>query len=213
MVSGVEGCRLVDRVGDLMEAEYILVAIKASTLTLDSGTSKVLSAILVSDVKGSANHTLFGMDHLSDKRNGNLGPGMNRGGVGGSEKGCIGGVGVHVLDKVLNFMVTGGFIGKQSSLVQHTRQRMLDWFWRAYAKRLHTRWEKTFLWDMIEPYQWPKSLVPLVSLNIAAFYTGVVGAAITEQLYKLVSWFPNIEHDNSWAQKEDFLNVAAGFRK
>lgn len=40
---------------------------------------------------------------------------------------------------------------------------------------------------MIDPYRRPKSFTPLVSIYIAAFYTGVVGAAITEQLYKVVS--------------------------
>ncbi|CAM6113603.1 unnamed protein product [Calypogeia fissa] len=30
--------------------------------------------------------------------------------------------------------------------------------------------------------------MPLLLLNVAAFYTGVVGAAITEQLYKEKYW-------------------------
>lgn len=64
----------------------------------------------------------------------------------------------------------------------------MDWFWRTYANRKHTQWQKTFLWDMVEPYRRPRSLIPLVSLNIAAFYTGVIGAAITEQLYKEKYW-------------------------
>eukprot|EP01018_Ginkgo_biloba_P013794 Gb_25166 [translate_table: standard] len=151
MVSGVEGSPLAvkDRVGDLMEAKYILVAglgLCHLNLRAFGHSSDSLSGVLF-DVKGSANHTPFGSRHLE-------------------------------LEWAL--------------CCRHAREnlRMLDWFWRAYAKRLHTRWEKTFLWDMIEPYQRPKSLVPLVSLNIAAFYTGVVGAAITEQLYKVCISLP-----------------------
>ncbi|KAK8549350.1 hypothetical protein V6N13_009025 [Hibiscus sabdariffa] len=34
----------------------------------------------------------------------------------------------------------------------------------------------------------PKSFTPLVTIYIAAFYTGVVGAAVTEQLYKEKHW-------------------------
>ncbi|MCH96747.1 embryo defective 2752 protein, partial [Trifolium medium] len=37
---------------------------------------------------------------------------------------------------------------------------------------------------MVEPYRRPKSFTPVVVTYVAAFYTGVIGAAITEQLYK-----------------------------
>lgn len=40
---------------------------------------------------------------------------------------------------------------------------------------------------MIEPYRRPKSFTPLVSIYVAAFYTGVIAAAINEQLYKVDS--------------------------
>jgi len=62
-----------------------------------------------------------------------------------------------------------------------------------YAEREFYKWEKTVLWDMIEPYRRPKSFTPLISIYVAAFYTGVVGAAITEQLYKVFNWTcPNL---------------------
>lgn len=38
---------------------------------------------------------------------------------------------------------------------------------------------------MVDPYRRPKSFTPLVSLYVLAFYTGVIGSAITEQLYKV----------------------------
>ncbi|XP_061373920.1 uncharacterized protein At4g29660 [Gastrolobium bilobum] len=61
---------------------------------------------------------------------------------------------------------------------------MASYLWRKYADYLYTKWEKTFLWDMVEPFRRPKSFPPLVTLYVTAFYTGVIGAAITEQLYK-----------------------------
>lgn len=42
---------------------------------------------------------------------------------------------------------------------------------------------------MIDPYRRPKSFKPLVTIYIAAFYTGVIGSAITEQLYKVALYF------------------------
>jgi len=60
-----------------------------------------------------------------------------------------------------------------------------SYVWRKYADYLYTKWEKTYLWDMVEPYRRPKSFTPVVVTYIAAFYTGVIGAAITEQLYKV----------------------------
>ncbi|WVZ06520.1 hypothetical protein V8G54_019866 [Vigna mungo] len=64
---------------------------------------------------------------------------------------------------------------------------MASYLWRKYADYLYTKWEKTFLWDMVEPYRRPKSFTPLVTIYIAAFYSGVIGAAITEQLYKYLT--------------------------
>jgi len=61
-----------------------------------------------------------------------------------------------------------------------------SYVWRKYADYLYTKWEKTYLWDMVEPYRRPKSFTPVVVTYIAAFYTGVIGAAITEQLYKVL---------------------------
>ncbi|KAF3774625.1 Uncharacterized protein EJ110_NYTH52711 [Nymphaea thermarum] len=60
--------------------------------------------------------------------------------------------------------------------------------WTLYANWLYTRWEKTYLWDLVEPYRRPRSFKPLVSIYISAFYTGVIGSAITEQLYKEKYW-------------------------
>jgi hypothetical protein len=38
---------------------------------------------------------------------------------------------------------------------------------------------------MIEPYRRPKTFTTLITIYVAAFYTGVIGAAVTEQLYKV----------------------------
>ncbi|KAK3210516.1 hypothetical protein Dsin_015222 [Dipteronia sinensis] len=65
---------------------------------------------------------------------------------------------------------------------------MASYLWRKYADYVYTKWERTLLWDMIEPYSRPKSFKPLVTIYIAAFYTGVIGSAITEQLYKEKYW-------------------------
>ncbi|KAJ4771580.1 embryo defective 2752 [Rhynchospora pubera] len=65
---------------------------------------------------------------------------------------------------------------------------MASRFWRWYADREFYKWEKTVLWDMIETYRRPRSFAPLISIYVAAFYTGVVGAAVTEQLYKEKYW-------------------------
>jgi hypothetical protein len=63
---------------------------------------------------------------------------------------------------------------------------MSSYVWQKYADYLFTKWEKTFLWDMVEPYRRPKSFTPVVVTYVAAFYTGVIGAAITEQRYKVL---------------------------
>ncbi|XP_074571969.1 uncharacterized protein At4g29660 [Curcuma longa] len=65
---------------------------------------------------------------------------------------------------------------------------MASKLWRMYADRQFYKWEKTVLWDMIEPYRPPKSFTPLILVYVAAFYTGVIGSAITEQLYKEKYW-------------------------
>lgn len=66
---------------------------------------------------------------------------------------------------------------------------MASYLWRKYADYLYTKWERKILWDMVEPYRRPKSFTPLVTIYIAAFYTGVIGAAITEQRYKVILCF------------------------
>ncbi|AQK88071.1 Uncharacterized protein Zm00014a_000049 [Zea mays] len=58
-------------------------------------------------------------------------------------------------------------------------------FWRWYADRQFHRCEKTVLWGMVEPHRPARSVAPLVGTYVAAFYTGVLGAAVTEQLYKV----------------------------
>ncbi|KAG6482921.1 hypothetical protein ZIOFF_059560 [Zingiber officinale] len=65
---------------------------------------------------------------------------------------------------------------------------MASHLWRMYADRQFYKWEKTVLWDMIEPYRRPKSFTPLMVVYVAAFYTGIIGSAITEQLYKEKYW-------------------------
>ncbi|XP_021903782.1 uncharacterized protein At4g29660 [Carica papaya] len=65
---------------------------------------------------------------------------------------------------------------------------MASYLWRKFADYRYTKWERTLLWDMVEPYRRPKSFTPLVTIYVAAFYTGVIGAAITEQLYKEKYW-------------------------
>ncbi|KAL8045260.1 hypothetical protein ABFX02_08G101500 [Erythranthe guttata] len=66
---------------------------------------------------------------------------------------------------------------------------MTSYLWRKYADYVYTKWGRTFLWDMIDPYRRPKSFTPLVTIYICAFYTGVVGVAITEQLHKIQNVF------------------------
>ncbi|XP_031388743.1 uncharacterized protein At4g29660 isoform X1 [Punica granatum] len=66
--------------------------------------------------------------------------------------------------------------------------RVTSYLWRKYADYLYTKWEKNVLWTMVDPYRRPKSFTPLVTIYVAAFYTGVIGAAITEQLYKERYW-------------------------
>lgn len=62
---------------------------------------------------------------------------------------------------------------------------MSSYLWRKYADYVYSKWERTLLWDMVDPYRRPKKFTPLVTIYICAFYTGVIGSAITEQLYKV----------------------------
>uniref|UniRef100_A0A2P2N3G4 Embryo defective 2752 protein n=1 Tax=Rhizophora mucronata TaxID=61149 RepID=A0A2P2N3G4_RHIMU len=66
--------------------------------------------------------------------------------------------------------------------------RLSSFLWRKYADYVYTKWEKTILWDIVEPYSRPKSFTPMVVIYTAAFYTGVIAAALTEQLYKEKYW-------------------------
>ena len=68
-------------------------------------------------------------------------------------------------------------------------ERAASYLWRKYADYVWTKWERMLIWNMVEPYTRPKSFTPVVTIYIAAFYTGVVGAAITEQLYKVFLLF------------------------
>ncbi|KAM0969783.1 hypothetical protein EV1_017750 [Malus domestica] len=65
---------------------------------------------------------------------------------------------------------------------------MASYLWRKYADYVYTKWERMILWNMVEPYSRPKSFTPLVTIYVAAFYTGVIGSAITEQVYKEKYW-------------------------
>ncbi|PIA53794.1 hypothetical protein AQUCO_00900403v1 [Aquilegia coerulea] len=65
---------------------------------------------------------------------------------------------------------------------------MPTYLWKRYAAYLHTKWEKRYLWGSTEHYRHPKMFTPVVVLFACAFYTGVVGAAITEQLHKEKYW-------------------------
>ncbi|KAF3625339.1 putative GATA transcription factor 22-like [Capsicum annuum] len=83
---------------------------------------------------------------------------------------------------------------------------MATYLWRKYADYVYTKWEKTLLWDMVEPFRRPKTFTPIVTIYICAFYTGVIGAAITEQLYKLM------DHCSSSSQFLVFLLVPCHLR-
>ncbi|KAK8682392.1 hypothetical protein V6N13_054780 [Hibiscus sabdariffa] len=87
----------------------------------------------------------------------------------------------------LSYRLIGGE-GNGGSFTRTKKTKMASYLWRKYADYVYNKWERTLLWDMLEPYRRPKSFTPLVTIYIAAFYTGVVGAAITEQLYKEKYW-------------------------
>ncbi|KAL8497378.1 hypothetical protein ACS0TY_020897 [Phlomoides rotata] len=63
-----------------------------------------------------------------------------------------------------------------------------SYLWRKYSDYLNNKWERFLLWNMIEPYKRPRSFKPLITIYVCAFYTGVIGAAITEQCYKERYW-------------------------
>ncbi|RZC61300.1 hypothetical protein C5167_023061 [Papaver somniferum] len=65
---------------------------------------------------------------------------------------------------------------------------MSTYLWTKYSEHVYSKWEKTLVWDMIDPYRRPKSFKPLIMIYVAAFYTGVIGSAFTEQLYKEKYW-------------------------
>lgn len=61
--------------------------------------------------------------------------------------------------------------------------------WRRFLQR---RWPgypsyraSVILFDELAAYERPRPLTPLLLLNIVGFYSGVVAAALTEQLYKV----------------------------
>ncbi|GAQ85988.1 hypothetical protein KFL_002640095 [Klebsormidium nitens] len=64
--------------------------------------------------------------------------------------------------------------------------------WRRFLQR---RWPgypsyraSVILFDELAAYERPRSLTPLLLLNVVGFYSGVVAAALTEQLYKERYW-------------------------
>ncbi|CAL5438055.1 unnamed protein product [Camellia sinensis] len=94
----------------------------------------------------------------------------------------------EALLKSSHFCSATARIGSHSNYQRHHRParlvKMASYLWRKYADYVYSKWEKTILWDMVDPYRRPKSFTPLVTIYILAFYTGVIGSAITEQLYK-----------------------------
>lgn len=85
-------------------------------------------------------------------------------------------------------------------------EKVSSYLWRKYADYVWTKWERMLIWNMVEPYMRPKSFTPVVTIYVAAFYTGVVGAAITEQLYKV---FPFLGFYSS--ASESFLFLPPSF--
>ncbi|KAI3858317.1 hypothetical protein MKX03_013848 [Papaver bracteatum] len=67
---------------------------------------------------------------------------------------------------------------------------MSAYLWRKYSEHVYSKWEKTLLWDLTGRYpnKRPKSFKPLFMIYVAAFYTGVIGSAITEQLHTEKYW-------------------------
>ncbi|CAH2077570.1 unnamed protein product, partial [Thlaspi arvense] len=67
-------------------------------------------------------------------------------------------------------------------------QGMWSQLWRKYADYKYNKFERFAVWEMIEPYRRPKTFTALITIYVAAFYTGVIGAAVTEQIYKEKFW-------------------------
>ncbi|KAF3956368.1 hypothetical protein CMV_018495 [Castanea mollissima] len=91
------------------------------------------------------------------------------------------------LEQETKYLTDKGTKGKDPNLLKII-VLMASYLWRKYADYVYTKWERTILWDMVDPYRRPKSFKPLVTIYIAAFYTGVIGSAITEQLHKEKYW-------------------------
>ncbi|XWS26707.1 hypothetical protein CRYUN_Cryun26dG0053400 [Craigia yunnanensis] len=64
---------------------------------------------------------------------------------------------------------------------------MASYLWIKYADYVYNKWERRIVWLMLKRYRRPKSFNPLLTIYIAAFYTGLMSAAITEQLYNFLS--------------------------
>ncbi|KAG6543663.1 hypothetical protein Mapa_014846 [Marchantia paleacea] len=58
----------------------------------------------------------------------------------------------------------------------------------AWARRIHSSAECRRLWALVNPYRRLPRLMPLLRLNVVGFYTGLVAAAVMEQLYKEKYW-------------------------
>lgn len=69
----------------------------------------------------------------------------------------------------------------------YSAKMVIGYLLKRYGAYLRSRWEKTIMWDLIEPYQRPKKFMPVVIIYIGGFYTGVIGAAIIEQRYKVIN--------------------------
>ena len=61
--------------------------------------------------------------------------------------------------------------------------------WRAFLQRWWPGYPSyrasVVLFDELVAYERPRPLLPVLLINVVGFYTGVVGAALTEQLYKV----------------------------
>ncbi len=77
---------------------------------------------------------------------------------------------------------------RRMSLGEKPNKMIGESLWRLLARRREAKLEREQMWDALEQYERPKSLTPFLLLNVAAFYTGVVAAAITEQLHKVRDW-------------------------
>ncbi|KAL2608267.1 hypothetical protein R1flu_026840 [Riccia fluitans] len=61
--------------------------------------------------------------------------------------------------------------------------------WRqAWTRRRQRSADSRRLWALVEPYRPPPRVTPLLVLNVVGFYSGLIAAAVTEQLYKEKYW-------------------------